>query len=95
MSTADLPLHDLVEAALEDLVATAEPDAGRGLIGELEHRGAKAMWAAALQLLRPLAARPAYGLPEREGAARLRAWTGQSTRLTDGAGRTVLRAAVP
>ncbi|MFC8452148.1 hypothetical protein [Kitasatospora sp. NPDC057223] len=73
MSTAGLPLDDLVEAAVEDLVATAKPDAGRWLIAELEHRGTEALWAAALQLLRPLAARPAYGLPEREGAVRLRA----------------------
>lgn len=30
------------------------------------------MWAGALQLIRPLAARPAYGLPEHEAAAQLR-----------------------
>ena len=73
MSTTDLPLDDLVEAAVEDLVATAESDAGRWLIGELETRGTEAMWSAVLQLLRPLAARPAYDLPDREGAIRLRA----------------------
>ncbi|MFJ9521873.1 hypothetical protein ACIRPK_26915 [Kitasatospora sp. NPDC101801] len=73
MSSAELPLHDLVESTVEDIVATAKPDAGHWLIGELEQRGPEAMWAGALQLIRPLAARPAYGLPEHEAAAQLRA----------------------
>ncbi|MFH8387159.1 hypothetical protein ACH4E7_40670 [Kitasatospora sp. NPDC018058] len=72
MSSTDLPLHDLLEGTIDDVVATASPDAGRWLVAELERRGAEAMWEAARQLLSPLAERPAYGLPEHDAAARLR-----------------------
>ncbi|MFD5615155.1 hypothetical protein [Kitasatospora sp. NPDC127060] len=71
MSSSDLQLHDLVETALEDTVATASPAAGLWLAAELERRGEEAMWDVQL-LFAPLAARPAYGLAPHEAADKLR-----------------------
>ncbi|MER5866679.1 hypothetical protein [Kitasatospora sp. NPDC002040] len=68
----EMPVADLVADVVDDVVRTASLSAGRWLADELEQRGDVALWEGMLTLLRPLAARPVYDLPEREGIDHLR-----------------------
>ncbi len=70
--TAEMSVDDLVGYIVDDTVRTADLAAGRWLVAELERRGDAALWGAMLTLLRPLAARPVYDLPERQGIDYLR-----------------------
>lgn len=45
---------------------------GQSLVAELERRGGDTLWEGALLCLGPLAARPAYNLPEQAGVERMR-----------------------
>ncbi len=69
-----------VEAAVEEIVGTARPEACRALLDELEAHGA--LWGALLLLLGPTAGRPLFGLDEERVVKHLLARADTPDRVT-------------